>query len=263
MKINAYIFYQFLSLFFLLTTSVSCEQTDESADLLEVNEQEVISKTSTDCTTKTLATGVHRLPVWTSDAFNGSFCRKYQGDLDFLKITLNQTAGGFDAAVAITNPQTLVDNIKSNLTVSSTVNIHLEGEGNWWVGPKFSVKENISQGLEGNYENYVIENASRTPEEYHERFSSQGIYLGKTRQDGSTYRHYVTTHKTWEQYWAIRQNYRERGSVSINPILELWRNNGLPNEYLRTIRVNVETSKEIKGTITMKTLTIPTSLSEN
>lgn len=224
----------------------------------------VVPEIITNCIKENIDTGLHNLPVWTSDSFEGTFCRKIIGDVDYLEITINENAGGFDTAVTINNSPTLVDDIAPGLMVSATIKVELENSGNWWVGPKFSVREDVSQGLEGNYENYVVENASRTPEEYDERLTrNDGIYLGETNQNGSIYKHYVKPHRTWDQYWAIRQDYRESGTVSLNPILEMWRNNNLPNEYLRTIRVNIETSGPVNGIATMTSINIPTSLAGN
>lgn len=199
-----------------------------------------------------------RSPVWTDDRFSGNFCRKITADASHIKLDLEANSGGFDTAIVRTNPAIRVDKLDSNTKVFSAIDINLNGSGKWWIGPKFGVYEDTSnRKLDGNYENYVIENASRSPQEYHERLTRLGEYLGQTNHDGSIYKHYYKEHESWGQFWAIRQNYRETGSVSLKPILNIWRNNGLPNEYIGPMRVNVETSGKISGTVEMFDLNIP------
>jgi len=200
--------------------------------------------------------GSNHSSVWTTDSFDGNFHRQITGDGEHFKIDLEATTGGFDTAMIEVYRPTLVDDIDSQATISSTIDVKLDGSGEWWVGPKFSVKENVSQGLHENYENYVVENASRSPKSYHDRLSYMGTYLGQTVHDGSTYKHYYNEHNTWGQFWAIRQDYRDTGSVSLKPILNMWRNNGLPNHYFNNMRTNIETSGELSGTVEMSNIDI-------
>ena len=200
--------------------------------------------------------GSNHSSVWTTDSFDGNFHRQITGDGKHFKIDLEATAGGFDTAMIEVYRPILVDDIDSQATISSTIDVKLDGAGEWWVGPKFSVKEDVSQGLHENYENYVVENASRSPESYHSRLSYMGTYLGQTVHDGSTYKHYYNEHNTWGQFWAIRQDYRDTGSVSLKPILNMWRNNGLPNHYFNTMRTNIETDGELSGTVEMSNIDI-------
>ncbi len=223
--------------------------------------------TRSNCTDERLELGTRGSPVWTSGAFEGTFCRDIVGDGESLTLTLDAKDGGFDTAIVSEYNPSRVDDLRTTpLPVSATVAPEFSGSGNWWIGPKFSVREEVGQGLEGNYENYIVENASRTPEEYHERLTSEdgGTYLGETRQDGGVYRHYLVPHpyQPWEQFWAVRQVYRESGAVDLALILEKWRANGLPDQLIPQWRVNVETSGEIAGTLVMKDISFPASNAE-
>ncbi len=207
---------------------------------------------------ETIQTRSHRSTVWTNDKFDGDFSRKITGDVTNFMVDIEATTGGFDTAIAKRNSAIPVDKINSQTRIFSTIEVNLNGSGNWWVGPKFAVRMNLSQGLDGNYENYVVENASRSPQEYHDKFTRQGKYLGQTNHNGSVYKHYYKRHNTWGQFWAIRQNFRQTGVVNIKPILNKWRNNGLPNGYLPTVRVNLETSGAVSGSVQMSEIDIPT-----
>ena len=219
------------------------------------------------CTDERLELGARGSPVWTSDRFEGNFCRDVVGDGERLTLTLDAEEGGFDTAVTARYNPTRVDDLRgAPLNVSATVTPAFSGPGNWWIGPKFSVREAVGQSLEGNYENYIVENASRTPEEYHERLTSRvaDAYLGETRQNGGVYKHYLVPHpyQPWEQFWAVRQDYRESGAVDLARILELWRANGLPDQLIPQWRVNVETSGEVAGALVMDEISFPASTAE-
>ena len=223
--------------------------------------------TRSNCTDERLELGTRGSPVWTSGAFEGTFCRDIVGDGESLTLTLDAREGGFDTAIVSEYNPSRVDDLRdASLNVSATVAPEFSGSGNWWIGPKFSVRESAGQSLEGNYENYIVENASRTPEEYHERLTSEdgGTYLGETRQDRGVYRHYLVPHpyQPWEQFWAVRQDYRESGAVDLATILEKWRANGLPNQLIPQWRVNVETSGEVRGTLVIEDISFPASNAE-
>lgn len=211
----------------------------------------------TNCQKEIIRVGTHNSPVWLSDVFEGSFCRRIMGDVEKYQVELESIKGGFDTAIVKRNSAIRVDSLNKRTKVASTIDVELDGSGKWWVGPKLGVRQDISQGLDGNYENYVIENASMTPEEYHEDFTKRGTYIGQSTHDGSVYKHYYKVHNTWKQFYAIRQNYRNSGTVSLNPILNMWRNNGLPNEYIGPVRVNVETYGQVNGKIEMSELDFP------
>ena len=225
------------------------------------------SRSRSNCSDERLELGTRGSPVWTSRAFEGTFCRDIVGDGESLTLTLDAREDGFDTAIVSEYNPVRVDDLRTTpLPVSATVAPEFSGSGNWWIGPKFSVRESAGQGLEGNYENYIVENASRTPEEYHERLTSEdgGTYLGETRQDGGVYRHYLVPHpyQPWEQFWAVRQVYRESGAVDLALILEKWRANGLPNQLIPQWRVNVETSGEVRGTLVMEDISFLASNAE-
>lgn len=209
------------------------------------------------CHQKTIKIEDYRFPVWMNDKFAGNFCRRITPNAERLELNLESQSGGFDTAVVKRNSQILVDDLASQSVISSTIEVALDGTGKWWVGPKFAVKQSGSRGLDSNYENYVVENASKTPQQQHERLTTLGRYLGQTKHNGSVYKHYYKEHKTWGQFWAIRQNYRDTGTVNLKPILDMWRKHGLPNEYVDAVRVNVETSGEVSGTVKMSELNFP------
>ncbi len=104
-----------------------------------------------------------------------------------------------------------------------------------------------------------VENASRSLEEYHERLLDDGgTYLCQTNHDGATYNHYFTPHpfNNWNQFWSVRQDYRSSGSVDLDKIVDVWRDNGLPNDYVTMLRANIETDGEVSGQIEMDNLNI-------
>lgn len=210
------------------------------------------------CKKEFLQFETYNSPLWLSDTFEGNFCRGITGDVKKFRVDIESEKGGFDTAIDKRNSVILVDDLVSQKSLFSKIDVRLDGSGWWWVGPKFAIKEDLSQGLDGNYENYVVENSSKSSKSLHERFTSRGTYLGQTYHDGSWYKHYYTKYNTWGQFWAIRQNYRNTGAVSLNPILNMWRKNGLPNEYIGPLRVNLETSGEVKGTVEMSEFSFPT-----
>ena len=198
--------------------------------------------------------------IWTSKGFDGNACREITGEGTNSLVTVDIEEGGFDAGVARVGntPGIRVDDVESFGKISSTVDVDLDGSGMWWVGPKIDFwKYRDTSTIDGWYENYVIENASRSPQEYHERLTNRGTYLGQTNHDGSTYNHYLATHNNWHQFFAVRQNYRSSGSVSMDTIIDMWRNNGLPNNYIGWLKTNIETSGEVDGTVEMSNINIP------
>ena len=198
--------------------------------------------------------GSYYSTVWTSNDFNGNFQRQITGDGEYSQVNIDVETGGFDTGMERINNQVRVDELDSQVKVSSTIDVNLDGSGFWWAGPKLW----INYPNQDKYENYVVENASTSPSEYHETFTNKSTsrYLGETTHDGSVYKHYYNEHNTWVQFWAVRQDYRSTGSVSLKPILNMWRGNGLPNEYLNNARANVETYGEIAGTVDMSQIDI-------
>lgn len=193
--------------------------------------------------------------VWTSNDFQGSYTRKVAGAHDRYLVTLDQSAGGFDTDVVKDgHPVTWVDDLAPGLAVSATIDVTMEteGDGMWWAGPKFTVHDETTfQGFDGDYENYIVENASLTPQEFAERMFGNARYLGETQHDGATYKHYLATHGSgWEQFWSVRQDFRTSGTVTVSPHLRMWRDNGMANEYVLIQKpANVETYGRVAGDI--------------
>ncbi len=214
------------------------------------------------CEKENISVGKYNSGVWLSDSFEGTHCRTVCGEFESMVVEVNSTVGGFDAAVRANYTNTPVDDISGPKPVHTTVEVKsFSGEGSWWVGPKISVYQKGTTGLEGNYENYVTENASRTPQEYHDFFIKKGTYLGETAHAGSTYKHYTFAHNTWWQFRAVRQDYRESGTVDIKEILDTWRGYGMPNYELRGIRAgNIETSRNIKAVFVISNIETPDEL---
>lgn len=204
-------------------------------------------------------------PYWERDGSSGKLRRMLAKDGSYLAVEVNQESGGFDTAVLRSFPETHVDDIREDVRVGAKIDVV---KGKWWVGPKCAVRKPGSRGLTGNYENYVVENCSVPPDEYHAQRLSNierkgGAYLGTTTQDGSTYRHYRIKHREWEQFWAVRQDYRTSGAVSMKPIFEIWRKNGLPNQVITNVRINLETSGNMKGTVRFTDAEFPDELSRH
>ena len=208
------------------------------------------------CQLDLIRIGDHESTVWSNNEFDGEVCREITGDVTNFSLTVDIEEGGFDTSIAAVNPRVRVDEVNFG-NMSFNVDVDLEGSGAWWVGPKIDIRKNKSGGTDGWYENYVVENASRSPEEYHERLTDDGIYLGQSDLDGATYRHYFTPHNSWNQFWAIRQDYRSSGSVNMDTIIDMWRDNGLPNDYITILKNNIETSGEVNGMVEMSGLDIP------
>ncbi|MDJ0898977.1 MAG: glycoside hydrolase family 11 protein [Xenococcus sp. MO_188.B8] len=198
--------------------------------------------------------------AWTSDTFEGNFCRQFSGD-GILTTQMQITNGGFDTAI-VKKIGLRVDDLAPNTTHSATINVNLEGTGGrWWTGSKIPTRpclysSECANFVSGWYENYVVEHSSDTPEEFHERLTRLGSYLGQTFHNGSLYKHYFKTHKNWQQFWAVRQEYRSSGSISVKPILDKWRAHGLPNDYVKTFRSNIETQGNWCGSVEIKNFNV-------
>lgn len=214
--------------------------------------------------------GPYSSGVWISDVFQGNHCREMDTSGTTLYTYLLSNTGGFDTGIGRRNP-TLVDDLAPGLVVSAKTDHNLEGEGNWWIGPKIGTRPCQYSSLCPDifvsqwFENYVIENASRTPQEYEQRILNRpgGRYLGETFQDGSVYKHYFKPHKDWGQYWAIRQNYRTSGDVNVKSIFDFWRQHGQPNDYLVQIRMNFESSGNLCGSLLISDAVIPENWTSN
>ena len=200
-------------------------------------------------------------PYWESSKFEGTVCRVVATDASMLYADVQHTLGGWDMALSYSyGPHIQVDDLPTDLEVNGKIDVDLSvGSGRWWAGPKFSVRRPGSSGLPGNYENYIIENASMSPDEVHTwRMNTEGsVYLGTTAHNGSIYKHYHNPHEEWQQYWAVRQDYRTEGTVSIKPIAQKWRSHGMRNDFIRSMRVNIEASRSSQGSVVISNVTEP------
>lgn len=193
-------------------------------------------------------------PIWQSGKFTGYHRRAF--DRNHLDVVLEQThhEGGFDVAIARENFADIkVSDVNDDIYVCADFSINLTGEGKWWAGAKVSVNWDYTANTEtkGWYENYIIDTADRDPQEF-EQFlydDLNGTYIGSTQHDGSDYRHFFVIYNQWFQYWAVRQNYRNKGVTSLTPIFNLWRSHGMLDKKLDEIKLNVETYSKVKGDI--------------
>lgn len=199
--------------------------------------------------------GDYSSPAWVSGEFEGQFTRTLTGNQ--LTFSLDEKNGGMDTAVARTDLSGIkVDAVHPDLAVCS--NLTVDGDGFWWAGPKVSVNwramtdEGKGEGIW--YENYIIDKASLTPDEMENWVYDihKGDFIGTTEHDGSVYKHYLIHFKSWKQYWAIRQDYRDSGVTSIKPILNKWRELGLENRDFDGVKLNIEFHGPAKADVAIK-----------
>ena len=194
----------------------------------------------------------NRTLTWEANSFEGDYIAiTERPDAKALTVHVDAT-GGFAGYVNEFVPQSWdeslrLDDVHQDVTIEGRVEHNfgddISNGSRWATGPKVS-----AIGESGWYENYIVENSSWTPEEYHEYYTEPGgyynaEYLGETYHDGSVYKHYSYMHPAhgkWRMFWAIRQDYRESGEVHIAPILEKWRDNGMKNGYLDWVEYNME-----------------------
>ncbi|MEM8781511.1 MAG: hypothetical protein AAGE65_01530 [Planctomycetota bacterium] len=214
----------------------------------------------------TLDTG-YLAPVWTSDQFKGEHFRGL--DHDRLVIRIDQTAGGYDTAVARHAAGfTRVDEVHPDTYVEGEFEVTDPGTGDgfWVYGPKVSVNWDGFHLNEpdGWYENYIVDTASLSPGEI-----EQWLYdvhkakpIGTTRHNGSVYKHYRLVHKRWVQLWAVRQDYRNGGVTHLYPILRHWRRHGLPNEKFDGVKLNMEFFGENRRAFEIRDYFVPAHLDQ-
>ncbi|MEM7591337.1 MAG: glycoside hydrolase family 11 protein, partial [Cyanobacteria bacterium P01_A01_bin.83] len=194
----------------------------------------------------------NRTLTWESPKFEGDYVAvTARPDAKALTVHVDGT-GGFAGYVNEYAPPTWneplrLDDVHQDVTIEGRVEHNFKSEYNHWVsGPKVSARPCAKKSeckdiwQSGWSENYIIENSSRTPEEWHEHDNRK--YLGETYHDGSAYKHYSFSHHTggWDMFWAVRQDYRSSGEVHVAPILEKWRQNGMKNGYLSWVSYNME-----------------------
>lgn len=201
---------------------------------------------------------------WISKKFQGEHCRELSTTGTTLTTQLEVEEGGFDTGIEHRTRDNRIDDLDPEITVSAQTEIDLVSveDTSWWmVGPKVSAMVCQDCSLEDNlstwYENYVIENASQSPEQRHQKCLNSPEkcqYIGQTAQNGSTYKHYLWKHNTWKQFYAVRQDYRTGGEVNLALIMKYWRDNGLPNHYLNGIKYNFESGNAVSGKVIIKNL---------
>ena len=214
------------------------------------------SQSPINTTTDHFKFGDYSSSAWVSDKFDGQHTRQFKDKALHFTVTQTHPEGGLDVGLSLTdNIPAPVSDAKKDLKVCSTYNIDLAGEGRWWAGPKISVNwqgdEAAKQNGDDWYENYIVEIASSSPDELHAIFTDdyfKAEELPTTTLAGSQYRHYKIRFHSWWQFWSVRQDYRETGALSIEPILDVWLEHGLPsNRTLDGVKANVETYGDVTG----------------
>jgi hypothetical protein len=205
--------------------------------------------------------GDYSSSAWVSDSFSGHHARQIQAEALHYAIEQVTEDGGVDIGLSRTDYDPVdVEEAKSGLTVCSTYRTELAGDGRWWAGPKVSVNWQGEEAAKGNgddwYENYIIEIASSTPDELHAIFTDdyfKAEVLQSTKLAGATYRHYKIRFHSWWQFWSVRQDYRETGTLPLEPILDVWIANGLPTgRVFDGVKANIETYGPVRGTGAMR-----------
>lgn len=216
-----------------------------------------ITSSAVNKTTDHFAFGDFTSSAWVSDSFMGKKTRQFKGASLHYKVKQTAREGGTDIGLSRVDfdPVPVVA-AKRNLHVCSSYITDLSGEGRWWAGPKVSVNwqgdEAANQNGDDWYENYIVEIASSTPEELHDIFTGdyfKAEELPRTNLAGSEYRHYKIRFHSWWQFWSVRQDYRKSGTLSVEPILDVWIEHGLPtNRVFDGVKANIETYGDITGT---------------
>lgn len=215
-----------------------------------------VASSAINSTTDHFKFGDYSSSAWVSDSFTGEHTRQFQDKT--LHFSVSQTApeGGLDVALSrADNVPNKVSQAKQNLEICSTYITNLTGNGRWWAGPKVSVNwqgdEAAKQNGDDWYENYIVEIASSTPDELHDIYTGdyfKGTELPSTELAGSTYRHYKIRFHSWWQFWSVRQDYRQSGSLELEPILDVWIQHGLPaDRTFDGVKANIETYGELSG----------------
>jgi hypothetical protein len=211
---------------------------------------------ATSSTTETFSFDGLSSSAWVSETFAGQHFRKITNDRLMFTAVQTHEEGGLDIGLSRNDLAAKpVSDMSPDLVFCSTYKLDLSGTGRWWAGPKISVNWQGDEAAKANgddwYENYIVEIASSTPDELHDIFTGdyfKGDVLPETQIDGVTYKHYKIRFHSWWQFWSVRQDYRETGSLPIQPILDVWIENGLPTDrQLDGIKANIETYGDIAG----------------
>jgi hypothetical protein len=205
--------------------------------------------------TKTIEDGGYISPAWVSEEFVGTHSRDLRANvLSFTVDNRAESQGGWDGGIALPEDvygDVAVRDVGAGAVVCSSYVIEMErpdgATSKWWAGPKVSVNWAAMESDDNPgdwYENYIIETGSESPEEWESGMRSwaEVELVAEAMHDGSLYKHYKVRFHDWWQFWAIRQDQRSSGRVAIKPILDVWREHGLPAEFeVDGVKANVET----------------------
>ncbi len=195
--------------------------------------------------------------AWASDHFTGQHSRQVVNEILTFSVEQSHAQGGLDVGLSeLSIPTSRAADVSDMAKICSSYDIALSGEGRWWAGPKISVnwqgEESAKQNGDDWYENYIVEIASTSPSELHDILTDDYFspeILPDTIWAGATYRNYKIRFHDWWQFWSVRQDYRETGTVPIKPILEFWTEHGLPEaRQFDGVKANIETYGPLKGT---------------
>ncbi|MEL7231696.1 MAG: hypothetical protein AAGJ85_04220 [Pseudomonadota bacterium] len=205
--------------------------------------------------TQTIEDGGYVSPAWVSQDFIGTHIRDLNGNiLTFTIVNHAKDKGGWDGGVAL--PEVVyggvpVSEVGDGAVVCSAYAVEMsvsEGaEAKWWAGPKVSVNWAAMEADDNPgdwYENYIIETGSESPDAWERGMRSWADMelVAEAVHDGSAYKHYKVRFHEWWQFWAIRQDQRASGRVAIKPILDVWREHGLPEGFeVDGVKANIET----------------------
>lgn len=232
-----------------------------------IGASEVSAQTSRTNDTNGYVFGNYFISAWETgwDYSKGSFTRTWDGntgndELWYLWMNLDHARTnnyvGFDAGVGrniasgtqVSDLSSYNDSYKSpkigrGVYYRFTDNLSPLGDAYWWMGPKTIISESpYYQGLDYQYECYVVDNANISPQQLVNRLGLQ--YVSEGNYNGSVYKHYRVNLGLIRQVWSIRQNYRSEGWSSANWIQRQWYLDGLVpwNYYNLGWKINVETA---------------------
>ena len=212
-----------------------------------------------DSTASRFVGGCH-LSAW-EEGFEGSFCREWttgdDGQLASLKVTLDQAAGAFDVGVGRGVPSKRAGQMPIGHGLSYRAAVALVGDGYWWSGPKTILSTTPDYtGLDDQYECYIVEQASITPDELVAKIGA--TYRGEGTYDGAVYKHFTVRYREINQVWSIRQTYRTGGWCSVGYVQADWLKLSLvPDVFNLGWKANLETNGENRGEAVFGTLSLP------
>lgn len=218
-----------------------------------------VSHSETSTNTDLLSHTWYASPVFVDGAFSGTIFRDFDGSTQrnsSLIVQIDHSAGVFDTGIRAYHTTHAVDAIHPNYYIYGRYTVtETSVLGDWWVGPKINV--NFDGWPDEWYENYVVENSNRTPNDWDTiLLSFDGTYLGETTHDGGVYKHYHVPWNTWHQMWAIRQVYRDDGIVSMGRIMRKWRE-VMPNYDVNEIKFNFESIGDNDMDVTIDSVYAP------